>query len=344
MERKLSQKAQKMRQRFSFRGRTRAATLTAPSTSTTTLNHRPRSATTSVSQPDWDSVDTLRCYQFIDEPGYFRPVSPILDRQTLEEDMEDDLKHACSLLVQSIDRGLPVWPSAQPSHPDPHPFSLYRYQGASLSPRALDLATPATPPSPLTHPNAASVPGARFYGTRLSTSPLEEDENEPRGRSRSRSVSSIGTTPRSRSFSPEMFPYSPPLAHAPWASADILFADQDPEDHPLGPKAQDWLSATMDVDTPIKPVVSVAPRRFYSTRQRHKRVSRAHSRTPSLYGSRASVSSDEADRPDFDVRLWSGPERAFYSVAGPGEPRKRKRRASHLWRKLAGLGGRRRVD
>lgn len=117
MERKLSEKASKMRQRLTF-SRHRASTLNSSANTPSTPNSRPRSATTPVSshQPrrgggTWDNPPS-RYYDFTDELGYFRPASPLIHRQEIAEELEDDMKHACAMLVHSIERGLPIWPTA----------------------------------------------------------------------------------------------------------------------------------------------------------------------------------------------------------------------------------------
>ncbi|KAJ5994965.1 hypothetical protein N7481_001942 [Penicillium waksmanii] len=116
MERKLSQKATKIRQRLTFsrNNRTRASTMSSSTASINIPGSRPRSATSPLSsnlaETSLDNKDDVRCYNFEDGPGYFRPASPLIDRQEIEEDLEDEVKHSCSLLIQSLDRGLPMWP------------------------------------------------------------------------------------------------------------------------------------------------------------------------------------------------------------------------------------------
>ena len=118
MERKLSEKATKMRQRFTFsrgsQGRHRASTMTSPGV-TSTPSSRPRSSTTPVSSNSteiaWHNIDPSRHYHFTDEPGYFCPSSPIISRQDVEEDLEDEITHACTMLVHDIDQELPILPS-----------------------------------------------------------------------------------------------------------------------------------------------------------------------------------------------------------------------------------------
>lgn len=220
-------------------------------------SHRSRSATTPVSSTPagvtWDSADTIRYYHFTEEPGFFRPPSPLLDRQDIEEEVEDDVKHACALLVQSIDRGLPMWPSldvdtylqppnsangtqvSPPETQSEHPFQFtgneipapniqydsgigMSFQSPGKMGRAGQYSFPAT---------TASASTGRFYGKRSSMSPpMEEFERgRARGRSfattstsesRSRSRSGSRSRSRSRSSSPAFFPYSPPQLDLGW--------------------------------------------------------------------------------------------------------------------------------
>ncbi|KAJ5921272.1 hypothetical protein N7466_009598 [Penicillium verhagenii] len=206
MERKLSQKAAQMRQRLFTRhnhSRGRAATMItdAPRPVSSASSTRSRSATTPIpahpARPDSDSTDTepTRFYHFTDVPGYFRPATPYIDRQDIDEDLVDNVKHACSLLVESIERGLPIWPSfhtvEKPLQKDGSFKALPQeqrpiYQGVmaqlSLSPVEVNHHLPfytetwdgTTPDSPPTPPNAyqtsscAMSPSAgtgRFYGT-----------------------------------------------------------------------------------------------------------------------------------------------------------------------------------
>lgn len=251
MERKLSQKAHRMRQRFTFsRGRDRAATM-PPSGATSTPSSRPRSATTPISSHTRPSTDRTRYYHFEDEPGYFRPASPLLNRQSLLEDLEDDIKHACALLVQSVDRGLPIWPSQVEHRPNTTTAaaakvsspttSRFYYQGASMSPSAVDnqikLPSDKVDDSGVAFQHSAASAGTgRFYGTQLSTSRHEENyQDTQRGRTRSRGQSfNTDATPvsrsrsRSRSLSPDMFPYSPPQVDTLWPRVkDICFESSE---------------------------------------------------------------------------------------------------------------------
>src|SRR5881398_2290226 len=106
MERKLSAKATKMRRRLTFTRssstRYRSCTV-VPSAEVSPCSSRPRSATNPESptygeNTMWDSIDASRCYNFTDEPGFFRPASPFIERQHIDEDLVLDIKHACALL------------------------------------------------------------------------------------------------------------------------------------------------------------------------------------------------------------------------------------------------------
>ncbi|KAJ5461757.1 uncharacterized protein N7458_003309 [Penicillium daleae] len=342
MERKLSQKALRMRQRFTFsRGRDRASTI-PPSGATSTPSTRPRSATTPISShsnstihPTYyrTSTDHTRYFHFTDEPGYFRPDTPLIDRQSVPEELEDDVKHACALLVQSVDRGLPIWPSFQSEHrpntttakvSSPIAPSRFYYQGVSMSPAAVDnqIAIPVDK----THDSGVafqqsvtSAATGRFYGSQISTSrPEQSQEDAQRGQSFNTDATPVSRS-RSRSLSPDMFPYSPPQVDTLWPhvkdisfqTSDALFADTDAdpeketdvETH-LGVEGMTWLRASLDIariDSENPPITIninvttmpvVAPRRFYSTRQ--PRASErgygvvgatwdgSHSRTPSV--------------------------------------------------------------
>ena len=404
MERKLSQKATRMRQRFTFsrnmQARDRAATMIS-SAAPSTPNSRPRSSTDPVSSQAaiaWDSHDAACHYDFTDEPGYFRPASPLLDRQHIEEDLEDDVTHACSLLIQSIDRGLPMWPSFETGIPchRPRNSSLVRTSQPETreaqipqkqdpdSGVALDFQSPPqyTRPSQNSFPSAA---GGRFYGKRSST----EDELD-RGRSRGQSFATEASTlrsrcSRSRSSSPSLFPYSPPQLETQWTYIS------DPPDHLLpgqdaflGAEGMTWLRASLDIDrleetntsqnkpnpdpTPA-PLPGPAPRRFYSTRE-------APSKKPlgsrdwsicdpntnpkhGFYNNRSLRSlsiTDEKEPQKFPLRELDGSDssddsdnqQTIYSVVIPSEdqeqPRHRRKRASQLFKRLAGLGIRRRED
>ncbi|KAJ5087773.1 hypothetical protein N7456_011389 [Penicillium angulare] len=281
MERKLSQKAAQMRQRLFTRSsssRGRAATMASPtpaaetstSASVSKSSIRSRSATTPVSSnptiPASDNIDSSGHYHFTDEPGYYQPEAPLISRQEIEEDLEDNIKHSCSLLVESIERGLPIWPSfhkennmqpnlAQASHETRTNYQDQMTQ-LSLSPVALDnilipqsdytstthwdsvRPTPYSPPSKYGQPaqnSFASAGTGRFYGRRLSTSPeaqideMEEDQNisRARGRSFGTDTTSPRSRSRSRSSSPGFFPYSPPQMDTAWGRDTTQILEAD---------------------------------------------------------------------------------------------------------------------
>ncbi|KAJ5182677.1 hypothetical protein N7492_000293 [Penicillium capsulatum] len=416
MERKLSLKAMRMRQRFTFsrnQPRDRAATIPSiPSTPTS----RPRSSTAPVSseaeaEMAWDTSDASRQYHFTDEPGYFRPASPLLNRQDIDEDLEDDMKHACSLLIQSIDRGLPMWPSfdtglistrprnsslVQASRPGTNSSAVENHIPAQKDKPGCGVAFPfQSPLEARTGQNnfsgAAASAGGRFYGALTSPPPL--DDGMGRGRSRGQSFATNVSTPRSRSrsrsSSPSLFAYSPPQLGTEWTQIS------DPPDHLLsnedaflGAEGMTWLRASLDIhrlgaedfaaDLPDhKPSVdptpaalsSPAPRRFYSTRQpRSKKTSSSrewttydgnHSPTMDLYGSRSfhslSLATEKQSR-DFSFLVSADHEvhdsdsaddlenhETIYSVVTPtdDQPRHKRKRASHLLKRLAGFGIRR---
>ncbi|KAJ5805857.1 uncharacterized protein N7503_003459 [Penicillium pulvis] len=278
MERKLSQKAAQMRQRLFTRNlhsRGRAATMNFSEPTPSTSSSRSRSATTPVSShPTGITLDTepTRYYHFTDEPGYFCPVEPLIDRQYIEEDLEDNVKHSCGLLVESIERGLPIWPSFHTEQNGaiqvPHE-SRPQFQGVmaqlSLSPVAIDNHVPnewdfglEDLPSPKStkyqgslSAMSASAGTGRFYGKRLSTPPPEEEEFE--GRPRGRSIATETTSrSRSRSSSPGFFPYSPPQFETTWGRDDTQIVgspiDHFPESDFLGAEGTTWLSA-LDIPT-----------------------------------------------------------------------------------------------
>lgn len=257
MERKLSEKASKMRQRFLFsrngQARHRASTMNSSTGATSSPNSRPRSATTPVSshstETAWDNTNPSRYYDFADEPGYFRPASPLLDRQEIDEDLEDDMKHACAMLIHSIARGLPMWPSTHADiRPNTGTGSVAR---ASVSQTQSQIQDQSTNVSSGTLGNeisacsemydsgvafsnqfstrvnktaqssfsgaGASAGTGRFHGRRPSTSPPEKesiDGGRARGQSFATDASSIRS--RSRSSSPTLFPYSPPQPDGQW--------------------------------------------------------------------------------------------------------------------------------
>ncbi|GAB1197489.1 hypothetical protein APSETT444_006784 [Aspergillus pseudonomiae] len=58
-----------------------------------------------------------RYYDFVDSPGYNEPSSPSTHRQYISPELESDIRHACSLLVYRIERGVPSPPANQSSKP-----------------------------------------------------------------------------------------------------------------------------------------------------------------------------------------------------------------------------------
>lgn len=236
-----------MRRRFTFsrtnrnsQGRPRASTMTSSDTASIPSSSRPRSSTSPVpSMPAadaWDDADATRCYNFIDEPGYFCPASPLIERQPMEEELEDNMKHACALLVQSIERGIPIWPSAhqefQPRYPaennaaqsptgettlETTPDDQIQLQHTHLAPpkslgyseiqalkgqhdSGVAMSIHSLGDSSKTYHNSLSAANGRFYGKHHSTTP-PADELSERGRSRSRSFATHTSSPRSQSQS-----------------------------------------------------------------------------------------------------------------------------------------------
>lgn len=269
MERKLSQKATKIRQRLTFsrNSRTRASTMSSSTVSVNIPGSRPRSATTPLSsnlaETPLDSIDDIRCYKFEDEPGYFQPASPLIDRQELEEDLEDEVKHSCSLLIQSLDRGLPMWPCFETgslSTRHGHAGTVAKassletrtnFQGRRLSPaRILKKEIPARKAE---HDSgvAFSNQSPRYYGRAYqnmtlaaNVSPMAtatatgngagrfyggrpstspHEEDEPRGRTRGRSFATETTSPQSRSRS-----RSPSISRS-RSSSPVLFPYSPPQ-------------------------------------------------------------------------------------------------------------------
>ncbi|KAJ5795034.1 hypothetical protein N7457_001633 [Penicillium paradoxum] len=125
MERKLSKKA-KMRERLAFsrsnsaRGRPPTLVSLIPASPTARLRSASNPESPIHDAPTWDSSNpnSSRGYIFTDEPGYFRPASPFIERQDIEEDLEAHIQHACALLSHSIDRGIPAGLSYQSAMPD----------------------------------------------------------------------------------------------------------------------------------------------------------------------------------------------------------------------------------
>jgi hypothetical protein len=204
----------------------------------------------------WDSSDASRCYNFTDEPGFFRPASPFIERQKIDEDLVLDIKHACALLSHSIDRGIPIGLSYQSAVPDwtdkkaavqpsaEVPTSVS--QNILLSPpKPIEPATDAdemhdsgvgmsfNSPQQTGRPYGNSISNteaaARFYGKQSSISPPHSPTSArtlSRGESLIQSLADRGSVQpdyplslaRSRSSSPVPFPYSPDQAHDEWRS------------------------------------------------------------------------------------------------------------------------------
>ncbi|KAJ5084928.1 hypothetical protein NUU61_009507 [Penicillium alfredii] len=242
MERKLSKKATKMRRRFTFTrgsqaGERDSTMITSPGSNQSST--RPRSATSPRSSTPGSSTsgdlpwqyDASRQDDFTDEPGFFRPVSPLIDRPKIDTDLEIDVKHACTLLAHSVERGIPtglfpqteaqVPPSANSHQPVQSRQKLLAVSSdqAACLPHPKDLGA-ETQSSKDKHDSGVAMgsdsseqPGAatgsaRFYEKYLSISPPQE-ETLARGRSRGMSFDA-DITSRSRSSSPGLFPYSPP--------------------------------------------------------------------------------------------------------------------------------------
>lgn len=269
MERKLSQKATKIRQRLTFsrNGRTRASTMSSSTASINMPGSRPRSATTPLSsnlaENSLDNNNDIRCYNFEDESGFFRPASPLIDRQEIEEDLEDEVKHSCSLLIQSLDRGLPMWPCLETgSLPTRHGHggtvakassheTRTNFQGRRLSPaRILMKEIPARKAghdsgvafsnqspryygrayqniSPAAHVSVTATATATVTGNGRfyggRASTSPRDEEESRGRTRGRSFATETTSPKSRSRS-----RSPSFSRS-RSSSPVLFPYSPPQ-------------------------------------------------------------------------------------------------------------------
>lgn len=421
MERKLSEKATKMRQRFTFtRGsqeRHRASTMNS-SGATSTPNSRPRSSTTPVSSNPteiaWHNTDPSRYYDFIDEPGYFRPASPFISRQDIEEDLEDEITHACTMLTHDIEQALPILPAFD-TELRPNTGSGSMVQASSEThPKSLDQMTLVSPHRATANEftackpmhdsgvafsgqssgrcgqpgrnslsdTGASAGAGRFYGRR---SPPEEhcERGRQRGQSFATDVSSVRSRSRSRASSIDMFPYSPPQPNALWSheiAKDIPLSDKvfsEPESF-LGVEGMTWLRASDDIQrlydtsspsqsaelvgfSPV-PLTGPGPRRFYSARQlpsektfgpRELSYELRGSRGSSLHGglSVRSLSFDEERDFSFDndsrdihsTQAYNAQH--FYSLVvtpdANAQPRHKRKRASQLFKRLAGLGIRR---
>ncbi|OQD88381.1 hypothetical protein PENANT_c004G00385 [Penicillium antarcticum] len=261
MERKLSTRALKMRHRLTFTRssltRDRACTMVS-SGEVSPCSSRPRSATNPESptygeNTMWDSIDASRCYNFTDELGFFRPASPFIERQNIDEDLVLDIKHACALLSHSIDRGIPIGLSYQSAVPDwtnkkaasqsTTEISTSVDQNTLLSSaKPIEPATDANTemhdsgvgmsfnsPQQTGRPYGNSVSSARFYNKQSSVSPPHSPTSErarSRGESLVQSLADRGSIQpdyplrlaRSHSSSPVPFPYSPDQANDEWRS------------------------------------------------------------------------------------------------------------------------------
>ncbi|KAJ5518074.1 hypothetical protein N7453_000496 [Penicillium expansum] len=259
MERNLSAKATKIRHRLTFTRSNSArgleSTLASPIEDSPSSS-RPRSATNPESptydEPTWDSrdPDPVRGYTFTDEPGYFRPASPFIDRQEIEEDLEADIKHACAMLSHNIDRGIPTGlsygstvpvstdrqnPAGQPNV-DAAPSSLKQNVILLSAPKPISLKAESTkrhdsgvgmsfnsPSQPgRTYGNSVSRTNSstRFYNKQPSASPPHSSSSGSRSRSHSlaTTIEEDNQMERSYSSSPAPFPYSPPQFNSKWPS------------------------------------------------------------------------------------------------------------------------------
>ncbi|KAJ5836776.1 hypothetical protein N7447_002802 [Penicillium robsamsonii] len=273
MEHKLSAKAIKIRHRLTFTrsssARGTASTLVSP-IETNPSNSRPRTAPNPESptqdEPTWDlsDPDSNRGYSFTDDPGYFRPVSPFIDRQEIEDDLEDDIKHACAMLSHNIDRGIPtvlshrsavpVWtnaqnPAGQPSV-DAAPLSLEHHVILLSAPKPINPETENTPkhdsgvgmsfnsPSQLGRPYDSSASGTntstRFYNKQPPASPPHSLSAGSHSRSQSLTTTfEEDQRKRAYSSSPVPFPYSPPQLNSEWKfepmTLDSPLSETDPQ-------------------------------------------------------------------------------------------------------------------
>lgn len=259
MERKLSKKATKIRHRLIFTRSSSARGLESTQVSfieARSSSSRPRSATNPESptheEPTWDSRDPnpLRGYSFTDEPGYFRPASPFIDRQEIEEDLEADIKHACAMLSHTIDRGIPAGLSYQSAVPlstdgqnpagqssvDVAPSSLTQNVILLSAPKPIRLETystkrhdsgvgmsfnsPSQPARPYGNCVSRTNSSARFYNKQPSASPPHSPSSKSRSRRQSlaTTIEEDNQPERSYSSSPVPFPYSPPQFNSEWPS------------------------------------------------------------------------------------------------------------------------------
>lgn len=356
MERKLSEKASKMRQRLTF-SRHRASTLNASANTSSTPNSRPRSATTPVSSHQRRRGNPpSRYYDFTDEPGYFRPASPLIHRQGIAEELEDDLKHACAMLVHSIERGLPIWPTAASNlRPNTGRASVVHAetgtgtdQVSTVSPNVLagtEIEIREMHDSGVAFSNQSSssaklgktgVPAGtgRFYGRQLSASPRDKAIRRERGPSFATDVSSV------RSSSPVLFPYSPPSGDGD-GDKDKDNNDNNthlaPPDDLLGAEGVTWLRASLDVHRRCEPEhththpqseketktsSSPRPRRFYGTRRLpSEKIFRPHEWADEVASSRGSSLCDASSVRglSFGVEKYDWADRTlhdYYSSSG----------------------------
>ncbi|KAJ5198889.1 hypothetical protein N7491_000544 [Penicillium cf. griseofulvum] len=247
MEHKLSAKATKIRHRLTFTrsssARALALTLVSPIEPNPSSN-RPRSATNPESpshEPTWDrDTDSSRGYSFTDEPGYFRPVSPFIDRQEIGEDLEAYIQHACALLSHSIDRGIPARltqrntvpvltnapnPAGQPNI-DAAPSSLEQHVSLLSAPKpispetestekydsgvGMSFSSPSQPGRPYDYGVSGTDAPTRFYSNQPSASPPHSPSAGPRFRSQSVATTAEENKRERASSSPIPFPFSPP--------------------------------------------------------------------------------------------------------------------------------------
>ncbi|KAJ5495052.1 hypothetical protein N7539_000168 [Penicillium diatomitis] len=232
MEPTTSPRASRIRRAFpTFHlGRECTATRT-PSGVTDRSSSHPRSVTTpglshvsspvatepTCHSPTSDSgPDASRHYGFLDKPGLDYSDPSLISRQWIEEDLLDDLKYACAVLLGSIERGIPIWPavsinasSVQDAYEEPEVCmapNAYREQTATRRAH-FSRASQVSLPDVRTHPvyphtsggprrtkmydsgvafqdSATMASSPRFYGQHTF---WEEDQ---RGRSRMRGLRS----------------------------------------------------------------------------------------------------------------------------------------------------------
>ncbi|KAJ5619077.1 hypothetical protein N7510_003061 [Penicillium lagena] len=246
---------------------------------------RPRSATSPVSsnhasEPS-TGTDRSRYYNFTDQPGYFRPASPLIDRQPIEEDLEMNIKYACTLLSHSIERGIPSGPSyetqqspkpaagstdirnssIEPLLEDSHTQfdNLFSTKGMDLSPDArkdsgVGLSFQSSGKSGRAYRasfsgTAGASATTRFYGNRASGGSYQVPSSD-RGRSRGQSADAENG-PRSRSPSPSLFPYSPPQLSCPWTVPRPISFGFDVREPEPAREAKETTSFSEDVEAEL---------------------------------------------------------------------------------------------